>query len=173
MRHDSRLEAIFNDAARQVSFGFSEAWTQASAGDFPCEALTRHGMVWCLMKRSWALLGSNLTRDNLARWRAAGACGPRSTSGAAFFFFPSGRLSPCLQKSRRSTASEAVILHCLWRPACQSRVAAGRLGASGGWRLAAWLALEWMPLCSTLLSQHDGACHGTCGRSFHSHFLPR
>ncbi len=24
------------------------------------------------------------------------------------------------------------------------RVAAGRLGASGGWRLAAWLALEWL-----------------------------
>ncbi len=29
-------------------------------------------------------------------------------------------------------------------PVCQSRVAAGRLGASGGWRLAAWLALEWL-----------------------------
>jgi hypothetical protein len=29
--------------------------------------------------------------------------------------------------------------------ACLSRVAAGRLGASGGWRLAAWLALEWLP----------------------------
>ena len=28
---------------------------------------------------------------------------------------------------------------------CRSRVAAGRLGASGGWRLAAWLALEWLP----------------------------
>jgi hypothetical protein len=28
-----------------------------------------------------------------------------------------------------------------WKP----RVAAGRLGASGGWRLAAWLALEWLP----------------------------
>jgi hypothetical protein len=27
----------------------------------------------------------------------------------------------------------------------QSRVAAGRLGAAGGWRLAAWLALEWLP----------------------------
>jgi hypothetical protein len=26
----------------------------------------------------------------------------------------------------------------------KSRVAAGRLGASGGWRLAAWLALEWL-----------------------------
>ena len=32
MQHDSALAAIFDDAARQVSFGFSEAWTQASAG---------------------------------------------------------------------------------------------------------------------------------------------
>ena len=35
-------------------------------------------------------------------------------------------------------------LHLLWWPVCQPRVAAGRLGASGGWRLAAWLALEWL-----------------------------
>ncbi len=26
----------------------------------------------------------------------------------------------------------------------RSRFAAGRLGATGGWRLAAWLALEWL-----------------------------
>ena len=30
------------------------------------------------------------------------------------------------------------------RPVCQSHVAAGRLGASGGWRLAAWLDLQWL-----------------------------
>ncbi len=28
---------------------------------------------------------------------------------------------------------------------CQSRAAAGRLGTTDGWRLAAWLALEWLP----------------------------
>jgi hypothetical protein len=37
-------------------------------------------------------------------------------------------------------------LHFLWRPVCQPRVAAGRLGASGGWRLAAWLASQRLPV---------------------------
>ncbi len=37
-------------------------------------------------------------------------------------------------------------LHFLWWPDCQPRVAAGRLGASGGWRPAARLASQRLPV---------------------------
>ncbi len=50
-----------------------------------------------------------------------------------------------------TTASEASLHFHRW-PVCQPRVAAGRLEASGGWRLAAWLALEWLRVgCNALI----------------------
>ncbi len=39
----------------------------------------------------------------------------------------------------------------------RTRVAAGRLGASGAWRLATWLALEWLRVgCRLRIFSYDG-----------------
>jgi len=89
--------------------------------------------VLLLPMRLWAEISWRQRRQVMAGHCANGGmiCEPRRKNAPSADWLPRCR---CLARA------------CTFRRhyAGRSRVAAARLGASGGWRLAAWLALEWL-----------------------------